>query len=52
MTEQQNRNELHNDLETIEELRDAALVRMAAQQQVVARSFNKNVQEKSFVEGD
>lgn len=52
MTEQHNHDKLLNDLDAIEELRDAALVRMAAQQQVVARSFNKNVQAKSFVEGD
>ena len=39
MTKQQNRDELFNDFDTIEQLWDAALVRMAAQQQIVARSL-------------
>lgn len=52
MTKQLNRDELLSYLDTIEELRDAALVYMAAQQQIIARSFNKNLYVKSFVERD
>ena len=37
---------------SIEELRDSALVRMVAQQQIVARNFNKNVKAKVFKVGD
>lgn len=33
-------------------MREAALVRMASQQQILARSFNKNVKAKAFKVGD
>lgn len=41
MMEQLNCDEMINDLDSIEELRDATLIRMAAQQQIIASSFNK-----------
>lgn len=41
-----------NDHDTIKELPDAAFVRRATQQQIITRSFNKNVQAKIFSEGD
>ena len=37
LTAEANKDELSYDLNTIEELRDNALIRMAAQQQIVAR---------------
>ncbi|KAI3729503.1 hypothetical protein L6452_18163 [Arctium lappa] len=40
------------DLDTLEELREAAHICMAAQKQVVERYFNKNVQIKVFQKGD
>lgn len=43
---------MSHDLVTSEELREAALVRMASQQQIVATSFNKNVKAKTFKLGD
>lgn len=52
ITPEANDKELGYDLDSIEELRDNALVRMAAQQQIVARSFNKNVKAKVFKVGD
>uniref|UniRef100_A0A803M663 RNase H type-1 domain-containing protein n=1 Tax=Chenopodium quinoa TaxID=63459 RepID=A0A803M663_CHEQI len=48
----QNNIELSADLDTSEELRKAVYVRMAAQQQIFARSFNKNVKAKVFKVGD
>ncbi|KAI3678508.1 hypothetical protein L6452_37803 [Arctium lappa] len=44
--------DLSYDLDALEELREAAHIRMAAQKQVVERHFNKNVQIKVFQEGD
>ena len=52
LTAEANNDELGYDLDTIEELRDNALVRMAGQQQIVPRSFNKNVKDKVFKVGD
>lgn len=52
ITEQQNRDEMINDLETIEELRDAVLVGTIAKQHIITRSLNKNMQAKVFNEGD
>ncbi|XP_010678142.1 uncharacterized protein LOC104893705 [Beta vulgaris subsp. vulgaris] len=51
-TAEANKDELNYDLDTIKELRDNALIRMAAEQQIVARSFNKNVKAKVFKAGD
>ncbi|XP_057250585.1 uncharacterized protein LOC130591328 [Beta vulgaris subsp. vulgaris] len=52
LTPDRNDEELSHDIVTSEELREAALVRMASQQQIVARSFNKNVKAKTFSVGD
>ena len=43
---------MEDNLDAIEELRETSLIRMAAQQQIVARSFNKNVKAKTFQLGD
>ena len=52
MTEERNQAELIHNLDTLEELREDAQMRMAAYQQEVARSFNKNVRVKAFKLGD
>ncbi|XP_010677749.1 uncharacterized protein LOC104893351 [Beta vulgaris subsp. vulgaris] len=52
LTPEANDEELSYDLDSIEELRDSAPIRMVAQQQIVARSFNKNVKAKVFKVGD
>lgn len=52
MTKERNDMEIYNNLDAIEELREAALIRTAAQQRIVARSFNKNVKAKVFKVGD
>ncbi|KAI3758461.1 hypothetical protein L6452_06024 [Arctium lappa] len=44
--------DLSYDLDALEELREAAHIRMASQKQTVERHFNKNVQVKVFQEGD
>ncbi|KAI3769901.1 hypothetical protein L6452_01015 [Arctium lappa] len=44
--------DLSYDLDALEEFREAAYIRMAAQKQVVERNFNKNVQTKVFQEGE
>ncbi|KAK9053624.1 hypothetical protein SSX86_024698 [Deinandra increscens subsp. villosa] len=49
---QNNSENLLQDLETIEELRDLAKVRMASYQQRVARSYNKNIRLRRFQVGD
>uniref|UniRef100_A0A803N4R2 Uncharacterized protein n=1 Tax=Chenopodium quinoa TaxID=63459 RepID=A0A803N4R2_CHEQI len=43
---------MEDNLDAVEKLRETALIRMAAQQQIVARSFNKNVKAKMFQLGD
>ena len=40
------------DIDTVDELREAALVRMASYQQAVANSYNKNVRVRVFQQGD
>jgi hypothetical protein len=40
------------DLETVDELRDAAKSRMAAYQQRIAKAYNKNIRIRRFQEGD
>uniref|UniRef100_A0A803MBC8 Uncharacterized protein n=1 Tax=Chenopodium quinoa TaxID=63459 RepID=A0A803MBC8_CHEQI len=52
MTEGRNQAELIHNLDTVEELREDAKMRMAAYQQEVARSFNKNARTKVFKLGD
>uniref|UniRef100_A0A803N6C4 RNase H type-1 domain-containing protein n=1 Tax=Chenopodium quinoa TaxID=63459 RepID=A0A803N6C4_CHEQI len=52
MTEERNQAELIHNLDTVEELREDAKMRMAAYQQEVARSFNKNVRARVFKLGD
>ncbi|KAK9073810.1 hypothetical protein SSX86_006404 [Deinandra increscens subsp. villosa] len=49
---QYNSENLLQDLETIEELRDLAKVRMASYQQRVAKSYNKNIRLRRFQVGD
>ncbi|XP_074299103.1 uncharacterized protein LOC141630131 [Silene latifolia] len=43
---------LQDNMVLIEELRDAAKIRIATYQQEVARSYNKNVKARVFKEGD
>ena len=43
---------MSQNLDTIEEKRELASVRLAAYQQKMARHFNKNVRCRSFKEGD
>ncbi|XP_056688000.1 uncharacterized protein [Spinacia oleracea] len=52
MTPEQNDVELGENLDNTEDFREAALIRMASQQQIVAKCFNKNVKIKVFKEGD
>lgn len=52
MTPEMNNVELANDLDTVEELRDNALIGMAAYRNIIAKSFNKNVKAKMFQVGD
>ncbi|XP_021733160.1 uncharacterized protein LOC110699980 [Chenopodium quinoa] len=49
---ERNTEELSNDLDTIEERRDLARIRMATYQQMVARSFNRNVKARMFKVGN
>ncbi|XP_021759625.1 uncharacterized protein LOC110724486 [Chenopodium quinoa] len=48
MTKDKNQAELEHNLDTVEEIREDAKMRMAAYQQEVARSFNKNLRAKVF----
>ncbi|CAH9078823.1 unnamed protein product [Cuscuta epithymum] len=50
--EEANNVELVHDLDTIDELREKAKVQMAAYQQRIARSYNKDVRVKVFKKGD
>ncbi|XP_021770746.1 uncharacterized protein LOC110734930 [Chenopodium quinoa] len=52
MTPERNSEELSHDLDTVEERRDLEYIRMATYQQMVARSFNKNVKARMFKVGD
>uniref|UniRef100_A0A803MRR6 Tf2-1-like SH3-like domain-containing protein n=1 Tax=Chenopodium quinoa TaxID=63459 RepID=A0A803MRR6_CHEQI len=52
MIEERNQAELIHNLDTVEELREDVKMRMAAYQQEVARSFNKNVRARVFKLGD
>ena len=47
-----NNNELLNDLDNVEELRDTARIRLSSYKQVVTNSFNKNVRIRRFQVGD
>ncbi|XP_076913798.1 uncharacterized protein LOC143572547 [Bidens hawaiensis] len=50
-TESKNRS-LYEDLDTIDELRDLAKIRMAAYQQRTAKSYNKNIRIRRFQAAD
>uniref|UniRef100_A0A803LBG1 RNase H type-1 domain-containing protein n=1 Tax=Chenopodium quinoa TaxID=63459 RepID=A0A803LBG1_CHEQI len=50
--DEQNDEEIVTNLDSSEELREATFIRMAAQQQVVSRCFNKKVKAKFFRIGD
>ncbi|XP_038699702.1 uncharacterized protein LOC119997000 [Tripterygium wilfordii] len=50
--EQRNWQELNDQLDTIDELRDQALTRTAAYHDKVSKYFNKNVRTRTFQEGD
>uniref|UniRef100_A0A803L268 Reverse transcriptase domain-containing protein n=1 Tax=Chenopodium quinoa TaxID=63459 RepID=A0A803L268_CHEQI len=52
LTPKRNNEELSRDLDTIKERRDLAYIRMATYQQMVARSFNKNVKARIYKVGD
>ena len=52
LTDETNNIELTSDLDTMEELRDKAKIRLAAYQQAVAKTFNKNVKIRQFSLGD
>ena len=52
LTSDQNQTGLVHDLDTINERRDLARKRLAAYQQQVAKSYNKNVRIKAFSVGD
>ncbi|CAH9054188.1 unnamed protein product [Cuscuta epithymum] len=52
MTEERNNVELIHDLDTIDEIREKAKIRLQSYQQMVAKSFNKNVRAKVFKKGD
>ena len=51
-TPEQNDVELSHNLDTIDEIREKARIRMVQYQQQVARSYNKNVRVKVFKAGD
>ena len=50
--EKQNWQELNHELDTIDERREKALIRIAAYEQSIARHYNKHVRIRSFKEGD
>ena len=50
--EKQNWKELNHELDTIDEKREKALVRIATYQQSIARHYNKYVRTRLFKEGD
>nr|XP_017250771.1 PREDICTED: uncharacterized protein LOC108221400 [Daucus carota subsp. sativus] len=52
LTQEANSTELIHDLDTIDEARDMAKMRLAAYQQQVARSYNKHVHVRAFKIGD
>uniref|UniRef100_A0A803LIM7 RNase H type-1 domain-containing protein n=1 Tax=Chenopodium quinoa TaxID=63459 RepID=A0A803LIM7_CHEQI len=52
LTPERNNEKLSHDVDTIEERRDLAYIRMTTYQQMVARSFNKNVKARIFKVGD
>ena len=52
LTQEANMAELISDLDTVEDLRDQARIRIAAYQQTVAKSYNKNVKARQFSIGD
>ncbi|XP_074300462.1 uncharacterized protein LOC141631732 [Silene latifolia] len=52
ITEDRNQVEMASSLETIDELRTSAQIRMASYRQTVARSYNKNVKVRTLQVGD
>ncbi|XP_074297439.1 uncharacterized protein LOC141628163 [Silene latifolia] len=52
ITEDRNQVEMASSLDTIDELRTSAHIRMASYRQTVARSFNKNVKVRTLQVGD
>ena len=51
-TEEQNNEMLNFELDTIDEKREAAAIRIAHYKQQVARYYNKNVRTRTFQVGD
>jgi hypothetical protein len=49
---QMNKDTLIEDLDTVDELRDLARIRMASYQQRIAKSYNKNIRVRRFLQGD
>ena len=49
---EQNSEALFQNLDTVDELRDLAKVRMASHQQMIAKSYNKNIRIRRFQVGD
>ena len=52
LTQDTNLAELNHDLDTVDEVREAAKLRLAAYHQQVARSYNKHVHVRMFKVGD
>lgn len=52
MTVENNSSELTHDLDTVDELRDTAKIRMASYQQRIAKQYNKHVHIRMFKVGD
>ncbi|XP_074293028.1 uncharacterized protein LOC141619919 [Silene latifolia] len=51
-TAEQNKVEMARSLDTVDELRESAYIRMASYKQSVARTYNKNVKIKTLEVGD
>ncbi|XP_074300859.1 uncharacterized protein LOC141632192 [Silene latifolia] len=51
-TAEQNQIEMTRSLETVDELRESAYIRMASYNQSVTRTYNKNVNMKTLAVGD
>ncbi|XP_074300444.1 uncharacterized protein LOC141631706 [Silene latifolia] len=52
LTEERNQVEMASSLDTVDELRTSAQIRMASYRQTVARSYNKNVKIRTLQVGD
>ncbi|XP_074318230.1 uncharacterized protein LOC141655026 [Silene latifolia] len=51
-TAEQNKVEMAGSLDTVDELRESAYIRMASYKQTVARTYNKNVKIRTLEVGD